>query len=272
MQSAIVLTQVGFIKIELPGPQEEVMPGVLWGAIDAFPSPAYWVYQVLSKKISGNTPQFRLGKTLAEEVGACLLGGHGIPAAVGLAAYERLKNSGVFEGSPPTEEVILNQLSEPLHVFGKSIRYRFATQKTKYLVATLNRLNDIPDIDSDRDLRDWLLGCPGIGLKTASWVVRNWLGSDNVAILDIHILRFGQLIGLFSKEMSVERDYKILEDLFLKFSGKIGVRASELDAVIWEEMAKSPRSVRFMLMESDSPLASPTNKSHAHSEQFSFAA
>ncbi|MDZ3993341.1 hypothetical protein PspTeo4_24872 [Pseudomonas sp. Teo4] len=46
-------------------------------------------------------------------------------------------------------------------------------------------------LHSGRALRDWLLELPGIGYKTASWVARNWLDADDVAILDIHILRAG---------------------------------------------------------------------------------
>jgi hypothetical protein len=68
----------------------ELMPGVFWGAVDAFPTPAYWVFQSLNRRMNGAPLRYRLGRTLAEEVGACLLGGHGISAEVGLAAYERL--------------------------------------------------------------------------------------------------------------------------------------------------------------------------------------
>jgi endonuclease III len=41
------------------------------------------------------------------------------------------------------------------------------------------------------------MSLPGIGPKTASWIARNWLDADDVAILDIHIMRVGQVIGLF---------------------------------------------------------------------------
>ena len=93
-------------------------------------------------------------------------------------------------------------------------------------------------------VRDWLLALPGIGYKTASWIARNWLDADDVAILDIHVLRAGALAGFFERELTVERDYLQLEDQFLKFSRAIGVRASELDAVIWLEMMSSSATVR----------------------------
>ena len=71
------------VRVELPAENMEVIPGVKWGSICAFPSPAYWKYQVLARRIQGTQIRYRLGTTLAEEVGACLLGGHGIPASVG---------------------------------------------------------------------------------------------------------------------------------------------------------------------------------------------
>ena len=45
-QIAAILTKTGAIQIEAPSPEAPVMEGVRWGAIDAFPTPAYWQYQV----------------------------------------------------------------------------------------------------------------------------------------------------------------------------------------------------------------------------------
>jgi thermostable 8-oxoguanine DNA glycosylase len=80
------------------------------------------------------------------------------------------------------------------------------------------------------------MGLPGIGPKTASWIVRNWTGTDEVAILDVHVLRAGQLMGLFPREIKLPRDYGRLEQIFLEFSKALNVRASLLDAIIWREM------------------------------------
>src|SRR6185436_19848337 len=94
---------------------------------------------------------------------------------------------------------------------------------------------------------NWLLDIPGVGYKTASWIARNWLNSDDVAILDIHIQRAGRLVGLFPDELTVQKHYLKLEALFLEFSRTLGVKASELDAVIWMEMMSSPNSVGDLL-------------------------
>lgn len=246
-QIAAILTRSGSIQIELPAPDTEVMTGVPWGAVDAFPTPAYWAFQVLARRLTRTLPKYRLGQTLAEEVGACLLGGHGIPASVGLAAYQRLRERGAFCKSPVSEGQITAWLKEPLRIGERSVRYRFAAQKARYLAAALPIVWSAPLFTIGRELRDWLLALPGVGNKTASWIARNWLDADDVAILDIHIVRVGQAIGLFPRHMTVERHYVELEDRFLRFSAGLEIRASELDATIWQEMASSPRTVRHLL-------------------------
>ncbi len=250
MQTATVATSMASVCIELPDPEVLVMPGVAWGSVDAFPSPAYWVYQVLAKRVLGEQVDYKLGRTLAEEVGACLLGGHGIPAKVGLAAFHHLKRLGVFSETIPSEAQLYNWLQQSLLVGDRRVHYRFAKQKSRYLAFALHKLQGQRPSDVGRDLRNWLLELPGIGYKTASWIARNWLRADDVAILDIHLLRAGQAIGLFPSELTVERHYVKLEELFIQFSQRIGVRPSELDAVVWLEMMSSPNSVRQMTSQS----------------------
>lgn len=247
-QTAAVLTRTGAIQVELPAAEAELLPGVRWGAVDAFPSPAYFAFQVLARRLVGRPPQYSLGRTLAEEVGACLLGGHGIPGQVGIAAYQHLRRQGAFEPHRcATAQQLESWLREPIVVQGRRVQYRFAAQKAKYIAQAMALLKDAPNLTTGRALRDWLVNLPGVGLKTASWVARNWLHADDVAILDIHIMRVGQLAGLFPKSMTVERHYLLLEELFLQFSAALDVRPSELDAVIWYEMASSPASVRHVL-------------------------
>lgn len=246
-QTAAILTRNGSIQLQLPPPIVEVVPGVEWGAVDAFPTPAYWVYQVLFRRLTGRPAEFRLGRSLLEEVAACLLGGHGMPATVCIAAFENLREKGAFSGPIPTQARLEAWLKEPMLVQGRTVHYRFAGQKARYLAAALPLAHEAPHFDSGKDLRNWLLQLPGVGPKTAAFIARNWLGADDVAILDIHIMRVGQAIGLFPRKMTVEKHYFELEELFVRFAQNIDVRASELDAVIWSEMASSPLTVRHLL-------------------------
>lgn len=260
IQTAYLPSKIGAIQMALPSPDANIMAGVKWGAVEAFPTAAYWVYQVLLRRFEGNMVEYKLGHSLVEEVGACLLGGHGIPASVGLAAYERLRTMGAFLHAP-TEAQLLDWLTEPLEVHGRKIRYRFAAQKAKYLAAALPRVKDAPQTETGRVLRDWLIQLPGIGYKTASWITRNWMRADDVAILDIHILRAGRAIGLFADELTVEKHYLEIEALFLEFSRQLDLRPSELDAVIWHEMAHSPMAVRNMAQPISNKKKTPLRRS-----------
>lgn len=248
MQQGYVWNDLMMVSFDLPPEGEEVIPGVKWGSVCAFPSPAYWKYQVLARRIQGTQICYRLGNTLAEEVGACLLGGHGIPASIGLAAFDHMKCRGAFVGLVPSETELLSWLQEPIQHGERTVRYRFAKQKAKYLAAALSKIEqEAAPHGSGRDLRDWLLDVPGIGYKTASWIARNWLDADDVAILDIHVLRAGLLGGFFKDGLTVERHYLQIEEQFIAFSNGLGVKASELDAIIWLEMMSSPHAVRQAL-------------------------
>jgi thermostable 8-oxoguanine DNA glycosylase len=243
-QTAAFLTRTGAIQLETPPPNKILLQNIRWGAIDAFPTPAYWQCQVIARRLVGQPAAYKLGRTLAEEVAACLLGGHGIPAPVGIAAYEKLRDLGAFSGTTPSEKQLESWLREPMQVGQRQVRYRFAAQKARYLAATLPCVQSAPESKVGKQLRDWLMQLPGIGPKTASWIARNWMDADDVAILDIHIMRIGQSIGIFPRELTVERHYLKLEELFLQFSEALDVRTSELDAVMWYEMASSPATVR----------------------------
>jgi len=93
-----------------------------------------------------------------------------------------------------------------------------------------------PEALTALELRDELLNLEGVGPKTASWIVRNLRGSDEVAILDIHVLRACSAMAVFPEEVSLPKDYEALERRFLNFATAIEVRASILDAVMWTEM------------------------------------
>lgn len=198
-------------------------------------TPAYWAAQ--SWMWSLDEPEhFRLGRTLAEEMLACILGGYGIPAEVGLAAYDRLRPELNRPAVLADAERVYKLLVEPLAVGDRRVRYRFARQKAGYVAAVCRELPQIDDALPDRMLRDRLMRLRGIGPKTASWVVRNWRASDEVAILDIHILRAGHQLGIFKPDWRVERHYDLLENAYLEFARALDVKASILDSVMWMTM------------------------------------
>lgn len=224
-------------KFQLPCHDMFVTDGVRWGHHYEIFTPAYWAAMAWMESADARGKSQRIGETLKEEVAACLLGGHGIPAEVGLAAFYRVRDAGLLCGPPPSEEKLLSELSEPLALNGRSVRYRFARQRSSFLSLALKALSDSsPPTMSHHDFRDWLLGIKGIGPKTASWITRNWLDSDEVAIIDIHIYRAGLLMSLYSRAETPSTRYFPMERKFLSLAKGLGVRPSFLDALIWRQM------------------------------------
>jgi N-glycosylase/DNA lyase len=222
-------------------PDAEVIPGVKWGRPEWVPSAAYWAVMA---GLADDAEDFVCREaTLKEQVGFCLLGGFGITAEMNHAVYDRLETEGVFRpGSSPAALEVERLLREPVLVGGGPRRYRFPNQRAARLAAAMRLVDESPPCtDSPTRFRNDLLKIPGIGPKTASWIARNWLGSDEVAILDIHIIRAGILIGLFDRRQTVPKDYEAMEARFLAFAKALEVRPSLLDAVMWREMRKLGR-------------------------------
>lgn len=243
MQIMYSLVDGAVQRLELPSSSAYLMPGVRWGAFDELLTPAYWRGQVWQHEAIGGYREQRLGSNLIEEVCACLLGGYGMPAEVGLAAFARLRDEKLLEGTPTPAQVEYI-LAQPLIIRSVPRSYRFPRQKARYLSACLHLLAGFEEPTSDIELRDSLATLPGIGNKTASWVVRNYRTSNNVAVIDVHILRAGQHVGLFDLSWRPQRHYQLLEDQFLRFCGALDVAPSMLDGLIWDYMRRMPLRLR----------------------------
>lgn len=234
--------------IELPNPSEKVTENLVWGEPDKLFTPAYWAMQakLLEKKYLGH---FKFGKSLEEEIVACILGGYGFRAELGLLAFNKLKEKGLFlKGNSLNQDDIYNFLKEPFLCGSKSVKYRFARQKSKYVYDAISFIRHNPTPTTDHfEFRNWLLKIKGIGLKTASWITRNWLESDSVAVIDIHIYRAGILSNFFSKTDRIDRDYYKLENKFIEYSNAIGARVSALDAIMWAHMRSMPSVVSSII-------------------------
>lgn len=209
-----------------------------WGEEWQLGTAAFWVQQALEFPTS--TGRHRLGTNLREEVAVCMLGGYGVPGPVGNAAFLALRDSGLLEAGLEQDaaaDAMTEVLAEPLDVgAGRRMRYRFHQQRPRRLAAALAGLtaweSDADELD-DLQLRDHLMELPGVGPKTASWVVRNYRDSDAVAIIDIHIQRAGITAGVFCADWSPPRHYGRFESAFLGWAAAGAVSAANLDAAIW---------------------------------------
>jgi len=250
VQKVLTLLNGDVRELYLPDCREQVMPGVSWGAFDQFFTPAYWVSQLW---MLGDDPialTYKLGRTLKEETAACLLGGHGITAEMCLGAYDALRSRGLLDAAIVTKDQIASVLKERLTFGNRSFRYRFPNKKAEFLAPALNALTkETPPTEDHKCFRNWFLRFAGIGLKTASWITRNWLNSANVAILDIHVVRCGHICGLFKGDQDPARHYYAMEDLFLEFCRRLRADAAKLDVLMWQQMRSASSIGLRALME-----------------------
>jgi N-glycosylase/DNA lyase len=230
-----------FRRLSIPNPNRDVLPGMPWGRPEEIFTPAYWRAQVWFAEQANPKRTFALGQTLAEELVACLLGGYGVPAEINYAAFVAVREAGLIrEDTPPDARQLEKVLRTPLQVGGRTVAYRFVVQRARYVSAALRALPCLMlDGSPGKAIRDHLLALPGVGYKTASWIVRNHFEAEDVAIIDVHVRRAGLLIGLFEEFHDPARHYRIMENRFLCFAEALGVRTSLLDAVIWSQMREA---------------------------------
>ncbi len=88
-------------------------------------------------------------------------------------------------------------------------------------------------IDDERERRAWLCTCPGVGPKTASWILRNVGLGEELAILDVHVLRALERAGRIS-DYRLPRDYDRLEHAFLMWTCELDAAPAVFDLFLWE--------------------------------------
>jgi thermostable 8-oxoguanine DNA glycosylase len=222
--------------------------GWWWGQPDQLGTCAYWAY--LCRSVP--TPVYRLGNSLQEEVVACLLGGHGIPATVAIAAFHAVRCAGLINVAlPPTADQIELVLNQPLTIANRDFptRYRFAHQRAVRIAGALTRLASAGHApEAPEAFRGWLRLLPGVGPKTASWIVRNVTGTPDVAVIDIHVQRAGREAGFFDPGWTTPRDYALFEQAFLAVAERAGVDPIALDCCIWQHLSQlGPRGYEPLL-------------------------
>lgn len=223
---------------EIPDSDNEVICGVRWGEPWQLFTPAYWLSQYWMEELDNTTRSpYQAQGSLAEELVFCMLGGYGITAELATAAFNSCKNGALIANFVSSATVWETELSKPLSVNGRTVRYRYPRQKARYLANAMSFLSTHKlDRHNGKELRNALLEITGVGPKTAGWVARNYLDADDVAILDIHLIRAGILCGIFHPEQNVGRDYFKMESRYIQFCQALNARPAILDCLIWDQM------------------------------------
>lgn len=199
--------------------------------------------------------QFGTGAGLTEcdlrfELVSCLLGSQ-VRAESANAAAEYLQSEGLLSNDrwevddaafeEDVRDVLAGRRSER-----RSPSYRFPALRARQLAQLRIRTRS-------RSLQSYLLGnaaageirrnlvreLPGIGPKQASMFLRNIGVSQDVAILDVHVLRFLRLIEVLPSEevhVSTLGSYERTEKVVREYASSVGRAVGHLDWAIWITM------------------------------------
>lgn len=129
---------------------------------------------------------------------------------------------------------------EPRRVDGSLRRYRFPVRKAElivrarqWLMSQGNLMGTLVSLESDRERRRLVCECPGVGPKTASWLLRNLGLATDLAILDVHVIRALKSTGRIN-EARLPRDYESIELIFLDWCREMEAPAAAFDLFLWE--------------------------------------
>lgn len=182
-----------------------------------------------------------------------LLGGFGISYELNLSGLQILKQQDLFNETFYQEKNTLNIIEEkirgqfskkqfsPATSNGQLRKYRYIETKPKTISNACYWLWENCEWELHEKLqtlnscesRMWLCNCPGIGMKSASWLLRNTGFSEDCAVFDVHIIRFLSYLGFPTHEPLTEKIYLKLEDGLRKVCSSIGVSLGKMDYLLW---------------------------------------
>ncbi len=172
-------------------------------------------------------------KDIFYELSFCLLTPQSKAVICDKAIKALKQNDLIFTGS---EEEIKSKL----------IGVRFKNNKTKYILFAKDlfcdgnkiRIKSFVDPNNIFETREWLVkNVKGMGYKEASHFLRNIGFGEDIAILDRHILKNLNFLGVIDqipKTLSKSR-YLLIEDQMRNFCKIIDIPLGHLDLVLWHK-------------------------------------
>ena len=191
-----------------------------------------------------------------DELLFCLLGGYGITEEHGRSAWQAVRQLEPFSEVWRDDDLFTRIMAtlelpqfEPRRADGSLRRYRFPKRKAAIIVKARGWVRSRKPLDEcliywddPKDRRRILVGCPGLGLKSASWLLRNLGMGDGLAILDVHLVRALQNTKRIANDVRFPRDYYTVEKAFLEWCRELDAPSDAFDLFIWEWQRGTPRS------------------------------
>ncbi|MFW5898672.1 MAG: DNA lyase [Candidatus Saliniplasma sp.] len=141
------------------------------------------------------------------------------------------------------EEILLSGEEKEIAEKIKKVRFRF--NKAGYLVDAREKFayedsislkEKIGSFSDQKKARDWIVrNVKGLGMKEASHLLRNIGKGDELAILDRHILKNLDEMGVIDgiPKTLTEKRYLKIEKKMESFSEEIDIPLAHLDLLLW---------------------------------------
>ncbi len=213
------------------------------------------VYQSINKRNNVNW-MYYCEHSLWYELVACILGSK-VPFEHAQTAASCLRDRGLldvedcFRNSLQFEsritEALMHQVSPP-DAPERTWKYRYPRLRANHIRRTAESIygecGSIKAIlESSKDpgsVRIRIVEASvGIGPKQSSLFLRNIGYSDNIAILDTHVLRYMFLLGILqvrTQVVSTIAHYQDIEEHLRAYTNKLGANLAYLDTAIWITM------------------------------------
>jgi N-glycosylase/DNA lyase len=189
---------------------------------------------------------------LRKELVGCILSSQ-VRNETAIASTENLDRAGLLEDAWWSESQVDNFASRVFEVLsGKredlpyQVCHRFFRSRSRQLSQARDALAEFPlrgrlaTVDSPRELRRCLVSdIPGVGPKQASMFLRNISASYDLAILDMHVLRFMEiqdLLTISQVRISTVSGYEKTERVVVEYADSLGYPVGYLDWAIWATM------------------------------------
>lgn len=220
------------------------------------PEPIFKIYDVLEEDFQDRPNWKKMHESsLWKHLCLCILSSN-VSFELAKSATLRLAENGMLHPEYLLEnreslKTIRKELSKPLYLphkkDGSLRKYRFPNRRAKDIVYAARVM-----YSKEQNIRKYLKEAPtetqarnhlsevvsGLGLKESSHFLRNIQYSSSLAIIDAHIMRFLEELGLvLCRTHSVSTvEYMYLEKLMQYISKYHGLNLSILDNAIWHYM------------------------------------
>ena len=187
-------------------------------------------------------------RTLWWELSSCILSSQ-VPYPLATAAADAIDKKELlfhrYSDQDHLQKELIDILTQPLIVEGKSRKYRFPVVRARNLAqchaVVTNTKHSLTELvlsfDSSIEARKWFVKyAPGIGPKQASMFLRNLGISYDLAILDRHVLNYMLQLGIYSGTklfISSLKQYYKHEAVLQKHAYELNCPVGLLDWAIW---------------------------------------